>query len=156
MRAPSGSLPASEFCQQRLPLGRARRYHGALVTALRHVVLSLIPLVGMNGRSSLSPQRVPGRYGFQLQWVLSACACALGLVFAAMAGRRTRGVDQAVARSVRGLADVDRLLVRTRGRTLEIGAVLAEQERKALAGTMRQALDELKAGPGSTGMERKQ
>ncbi len=46
--------------------------------------------------------------------------------------------------------------MRTQVRRSEIGAFLAEQERKALADTMRQALDELKAGPGSTGMERKQ
>jgi len=34
--------------------------------------------------------------------------------------------------------------------------LLAEDECKALADTMRQALDELKAGPGLTGLERKQ
>lgn len=42
------------------------------------------------------------------------------------------------------------------GCTLVIGAFLADDECKALADTMRQALDELKAGPGLTGLERKQ
>jgi len=44
------------------------------------------------------------------------------------------------------------LLLRSHGRSLEIGAFLAEEERKALAVTLRRALEELKAGAGPTGM----
>lgn len=45
------------------------------------------------------------------------------------------------------------LWLRSHGRAMQIGAFLAEQERKELAVLMRRALEDLKVGPGSTGME---
>lgn len=44
------------------------------------------------------------------------------------------------------------LVLRSHGRGVEIGGFLADEERNELAATMRQALEELKVGPGSTGM----
>jgi uncharacterized membrane protein len=42
--------------------------------------------------------------------------------------------------------------LRPHGKAVEIGAFMADQERNELAASMRRVLDELKAGPGTTGM----
>lgn len=96
------------------------------------------------------------RAGERAEWIELAPECITvrreisGVV--SDAGRFHPAWVRLIRRAQRFNGAGERLLLGSHGRALEIGAFLAEEERNQLAATMRQALAELKAGPGSTGM----